>query len=369
MTDDAGKTKFLMARELILESENEKNDKDYKHDKQVLKLLLEALEEGLPAFQQAVAYEHIASLYFKNNELENQEKSIKYYEKFFSLEKEVCNEENASFWSLAKNDYGLLLLSNPNWDNKSNEEKRQSLKEIIEKTDHPLAHNKLSWAYLLDGYYDDAESHWQYIIDNQNRYKDFGCIDECIKDAKIKLGYENEIEEVEGIEGVDGENKSGSIDVIRELEEIEKEREEVDGENESGSFINDFYFKRDFKRIKWKETLWLNFIRAFFAGIVYVIICIFAGEGNTFADAFKIILIFPFSYLFVILPMGLFMNFLSGIGVPFVGLVGIIFSLIVVLGDPIVFAIHKLKPTLVPVKKFRIINFRLIIFILDNLTS
>ncbi len=128
----------------------------------------------------------------------------------------------------------------------------------------------------------------------------------------------------------------------------------------------DFSFKRDFNQIKWKETLWLNFLRALFAGPIWTIVMLSTGEPFSVAGTY---LMFPLLYFVGALPIGLIGSFLSGLGVPFAGWFTILCSLLVVVGDPFVFVIHKVKPNLVPVEKFSIFNFKLIIFVLDTVTQ
>ena len=55
----------------------------------------------------------------------------------------------------------------------------------------------------------------------------------------------------------------------------------------------DFSFKRDFKYIKWKATLWLNFLRAAFAGPIITILMAITGEPFSQAASY---LLFPLIY-------------------------------------------------------------------------
>ena len=126
----------------------------------------------------------------------------------------------------------------------------------------------------------------------------------------------------------------------------------------------DFSFKRDFKLIKWKETLWVNFLRSAFAGPIWMIFAAVVGE-MPFSQAL-VYLLFPVLYLVGVLPIGLGASFLSSIGVPFVGWFALAMALLIIAGDPFVFVLHKIKPEIVPVKKFNIINFTIILFVLDE---
>ena len=126
----------------------------------------------------------------------------------------------------------------------------------------------------------------------------------------------------------------------------------------------EFSFRRDFKSIKWKETLCLNLMRAAFAGPVWV--ALFTLTGNMrFSSAVEYLLM-PLIYLLGALPLGLGASWLSSAGVPFAGLFTAVMALMVVVGDPFVFILFKAKPQWVPVEEFGIVNFRLVIFVLDT---
>lgn len=136
--------------------------------------------------------------------------------------------------------------------------------------------------------------------------------------------------------------------------------------------MDEFSFRRDFKRIRWKETLQVNALRAFAAGIVWAFICLFimigdpkTGTGLTYGQLFLLPIGTVAGYLAIYMPLGIFFSFLSSMGIPLVGFVAALFALIVAVGDPVMFIIHKVKPGLVPVKDYSFICFRLIIFVLD----
>ncbi len=127
---------------------------------------------------------------------------------------------------------------------------------------------------------------------------------------------------------------------------------------------NDFSFKRDYRRIKWQATLWVNVLRAAFAGPIWVIFMAFAGD-MPFPQVL-VYLLFPALYLVGFLPLGLGASFLSSVGVPVVGWLSFAVALMIMVGDPFVFVLHKAKPEFVPVKTFNVINFTLILFVLDE---
>lgn len=126
----------------------------------------------------------------------------------------------------------------------------------------------------------------------------------------------------------------------------------------------DFSWTRDFRHIKWKETLWLNFLRALFAGPVWTVLMLLTG-GMRPAQA-AVYLLFPLLYFVGFLPLGLIAALLSSLRVPCAWLFVILCSLAVVVGDPFVFILYKVKPNIIPVHKFGILNFVLIIFVLDE---
>ena len=115
------------------------------------------------------------------------------------------------------------------------------------------------------------------------------------------------------------------------------------------------------KNLLFKETLWVNVLRSFCAGIVWAVISLFmANDGHPFY--FK--LIFPFVMplllgAFYIVSLILKMFNLAGIG-------NIMCMLVSVPGDPIVFLLHNLKPELVPVKEYKFLWFVGIILVYDD---
>jgi hypothetical protein len=128
----------------------------------------------------------------------------------------------------------------------------------------------------------------------------------------------------------------------------------------------DFLWRRDFTHIRWKDTLWLNFLRALFAGPVWTAVMVLTGEPLAVAVVY---LLFPLLYFGGGLPLGLTTALLSSLGVPYVGLFTILCSLLVVVGDPFVFILYKVKPNIIPVQKFSVLNFVLIIFVLDDIVT
>ena len=127
---------------------------------------------------------------------------------------------------------------------------------------------------------------------------------------------------------------------------------------------DDFVFTRDFKRINWKDTLQVNAIRTAFAGPILAIFMYFNGAG--IGGAMVYFFLFPIIYGIGGIPLGLFLSWLSGLGVPFTGIFSAIVAFMAALGDPFTFILHKNKPELVPVEKYGFFNLVPIIFVLDR---
>lgn len=113
------------------------------------------------------------------------------------------------------------------------------------------------------------------------------------------------------------------------------------------------------KNLLFTQTIILNFLRSFFAGVVWLI---FALATGTAADA--TVIFFPLAapvllLIFYLLSQVLRIFNLEGIG----SIACMFFS---VPGDPFVYIIKQIKPDLVPVEKFGIINFASVIYVYDN---
>lgn len=123
-----------------------------------------------------------------------------------------------------------------------------------------------------------------------------------------------------------------------------------------------FSWKSDFKRINWPATALYNLIRSASAGIVWFVIMLFTSQPSDAWHALGL----PLAYFAFLLPLGLFCAFLIDRGVPLAGLVTILFALILAVGDPLLFVVHKIKPTLLPVDRPGFFNFKLIIFVMKQ---
>lgn len=132
-----------------------------------------------------------------------------------------------------------------------------------------------------------------------------------------------------------------------------------------------FSLRENFKAIQWGPTLLLQLMRSVSAGIVWTVILLAAGLGS---QAFQAIFMVPLYYLIGV-PFVLLM--IKAVGVIF-GAIGfgwavdlgygfftLILALGIMVGDPILFFLNKIKPGLLPVEKFNFLNFTMILFVLD----
>lgn len=118
-------------------------------------------------------------------------------------------------------------------------------------------------------------------------------------------------------------------------------------------------FSINWNRVMWKETLWLNFLRAI---CVTPVVLIFTALSN--GEMITAIL-WPLNY-FLMVPILLFLFRPVAFWIlgPLANLLWIPICLIFICGgDPIVFLISKIKPQLVPIQGFKFINLELFIFV------
>jgi len=112
------------------------------------------------------------------------------------------------------------------------------------------------------------------------------------------------------------------------------------------------------KNLLFTQTIIVNFLRSFFAGVVWLIFTLATGAA---ADA--TVLFFPLAapvllLFFYLLSQVLRIFKLGGIG----SILGMFFS---VPGDPFVYILKQIKPSVVPVEEFGIINFSAVIYVYD----
>ena len=118
------------------------------------------------------------------------------------------------------------------------------------------------------------------------------------------------------------------------------------------------------KDVMWRETLYLSFLRVLVAGVIWTV---FGYVNSPSTDLWWEVLAMPFAFLFgfhlFFLPLGLIANFLSGIGIPFIGIFTWPGIILVIPADPLIFLVHKIKPDFIQVEKYGFFN-PMIIFVL-----
>lgn len=125
--------------------------------------------------------------------------------------------------------------------------------------------------------------------------------------------------------------------------------------------MSDFSIKRDWKKINWKATFQYNVFRSLCATPVWLLFTSLLNEQFIWQ-----MILFPVAYFAFWLPFGLICGWLARLGIPFVGLLSIVSSLVIVVGDPVVWIISKIKPDLVPVDKPKFLDFHLIVFVTND---
>ena len=129
--------------------------------------------------------------------------------------------------------------------------------------------------------------------------------------------------------------------------------------------------KIDFRSVNWGATLGINSMRAFFGGFLFALLLISLGDHSVGLAP----IIFVIAYLFVYVPLALFLGFLgrlfSWITIPVLdrpitdvlALMLIPGFMLVLMGDPIMFFLQKLRPHLFPVTRYGFLHFNLILFV------
>jgi len=118
---------------------------------------------------------------------------------------------------------------------------------------------------------------------------------------------------------------------------------------------------RNWKQTDWKATLQYNVFRSV-CSIPGWLILLYAASK----EFQPIMFLIPIVYFGFWLPIGLICSWLSRIGVPLIGLITILSSIVIVMGDPIVWLIHKFKPSLVAIENPKFLDFHLIVFVIKN---
>jgi formate/nitrite transporter FocA (FNT family) len=127
------------------------------------------------------------------------------------------------------------------------------------------------------------------------------------------------------------------------------------------------------ERILWGRTLWLNILRSISAGIVWSIVVLIATGGHTEPNDppwWVIPFLAPICYV-VMLGMCLFtaklMTVMAGdMGELASNSIKTLLSLAIIVGDPLVYVLYKYNPSLVPVEKFRFVNFSFLLYVVGE---
>src|ERR1700730_6849101 len=121
-----------------------------------------------------------------------------------------------------------------------------------------------------------------------------------------------------------------------------------------------FSLKNNFKKIQWGPTFLLHLMRAFSAGLIWCLVMMLTGARGT-VPPLSLLLTFPIIY-FTFVPMILVISkimsiFIDVLGEGFYAMVSFFFALLIIVGDPLLFVVNRLKPGILPAAKFNIVNF------------
>lgn len=138
--------------------------------------------------------------------------------------------------------------------------------------------------------------------------------------------------------------------------------------------MSKFSFDRDLKNVKWGATIQLNMLRVLFASIIWTPIIMLSGSKSDM-PILAIPFIAPIVYIFIFPFMLGTLAIIDKIPILLGGrmiadIVLLIFpfavGIVIALGDPLVFALKKIQPNLVPIQKFNFINFAWCMFVLRS---
>ena len=128
--------------------------------------------------------------------------------------------------------------------------------------------------------------------------------------------------------------------------------------------MNDFRFA-DLGRVYWPATAKVGLARGFASGLMWLLLnlVLSGGQGANLAG----ILVLPLGMAVLAIPMGLFCHLAGRIAGAFIPLMGAFFnlvgSLMVCLGDPLVYFFNRRFPHILDVADFGFFNFTPLLFI------
>lgn len=119
----------------------------------------------------------------------------------------------------------------------------------------------------------------------------------------------------------------------------------------------------DLRRVQWLATLKLTLARGFCAGIVFAILFLLGPDPWPVTKVLAV----PFAWAVVAVPFALIIQVAGIVFGAIIPLMGLFFhfvgSLVVCVGDPIVYLINRSLPRLLDVADFGFFNFQPMIFI------
>ena len=139
-----------------------------------------------------------------------------------------------------------------------------------------------------------------------------------------------------------------------------------------------FKLTRDFRRVQWGPTLQVNLLRSMAAGVIFGVIGLIAffasmsdhRIGTQWPRLLSPLiwpLMMPLVYLVFFLPLGIVGGVLASMD-DIVGLIGawfvLVAALVVTIGDPLVFFLHRAKPKWVPIDRYPFFGFCMILYVL-----
>jgi hypothetical protein len=125
---------------------------------------------------------------------------------------------------------------------------------------------------------------------------------------------------------------------------------------------NDKDMFNSLKRLLIKETIWINVLRGICAGIMLLILTFFMPKEQMAPLQFRIF--FPIAYPFIILFFFLITQILSIFSLGGIG--RLTTTIVAIIGDPLLFILHKVKPEWVPIEKLNFLNFNAFFLIYEN---
>ena len=136
--------------------------------------------------------------------------------------------------------------------------------------------------------------------------------------------------------------------------------------------MSEFVFGEEARKVQWGRTTHLNFLRAVMAGSVWSVVVLLITGGKTAAGGdpwWAIALIIPAGYLgmaaFLIVCSKLTKSTGWELGQQVVAFGVLAASVMIVVGDPLVYLLHRNRPSWVPVEIFKPMNFTMVLFVLD----